>query len=137
VDGSVAAAKLLYLAQNPAFLSSLIGLALGSNGQQTVPVGPGNVSVPAGAFMNLAANLVGQVAQDADDLAGDAADLGDAYLRDGEGCLTCDPATPRQRADALLQLLQGEDESFSALVGLPEEEPDWEYGPESWGDDEW
>jgi hypothetical protein len=109
-DGSQAAGKLLYLVQNPAFLSSLVALALGSQGTSTVPLGPEDKQVPVGALVNVAASLAGEVAEDADALSADTETISDEYLRDESGRLTCDPAVPRDRAHALLGLLQREDE---------------------------
>jgi len=126
-DGSPAAAQLLYLVQNPSFLSSLVALALGSQGQSTVPVGAGNQQVPVGAFMNLATSLAGRAAEDADALGGDGESLSDSYLRDATGCLTCDPAVPAQRAEALLKLLQQEEEAACTWS----DDLDWE----SWSDE--
>jgi hypothetical protein len=123
--GSQAAAQLLYLVQNPAFLSSLVALALGSQGRPTVPVGASPEEVPNAAFLTLAMQLAGQAAEDADALVGGGESLSDAYLRDETGYFTCDPAVPAQRASALLRRLQQEDETVS-LLEAPEEE---------WGDD--
>jgi hypothetical protein len=125
-DGSKSAAQLLYLVQNPAFLSSLVALALGSQGQSAVPVGAGSQQVPVGALVNLASNLIGKAAEDADALAGDAEGLSESYLRDASGCLTCDPAVPSQRADVLLRFLQEADEATATLADTYEE---------TWGDD--
>lgn len=113
-DGSTAAAKLLYLVQNPAFLSSLASLVLGQQGAHSVTVGEGNVQVPVGAFVNAAASLVEKAAQDADELAGGPDEASDAYLRDDAGRLTVDPVVPDQRADALLRTLQEEDDWMGA-----------------------
>lgn len=110
-DGSTAAARFLYLVQNPAFLSSLASLALGPEGARAVQVGDGGTQVPVGAFMNLASTLVAQATQDADALAGDQEEAADGYLRDRAGRLTVDPVVPEARADALLRLLQEEDDS--------------------------
>jgi hypothetical protein len=109
-DGSQAAAKLLYLVQNPAFLSSLVALALGSQGTSTVSIGPEDKQVPVGAFVNVATSLAGEAAEDADALTADTESVSDEYLRDESGRLTCDPAVPRERVHALLGLLQREDE---------------------------
>ncbi len=107
---SQAAARLLYLVQNPAFLSSLVSLALGSAGQPTVPAGPDGTPVRVGAFMNLATTLAGKAAEDADALAGDAgSDGAEAYIAGADGCPSCDPAIATERADALLAFLQRQD----------------------------
>jgi hypothetical protein len=120
-NGSQAATDLLYLVQNPAFLSSLIALALGSRGRPTVPVGMSGEEAPVGAFVTLAMNLAGKAAEDADALLGDGDNLADSYLRDETGCFTCDPAVPDQRADALLRRLQQADEAV-AMLGESEDE---------------
>jgi hypothetical protein len=137
-DGSQAAAKLLYLVQNPAFLSSLVALALGSRGQSTVPVGTEGKHVPRGALINVANSLIAQTAQDADALVSDdGSDDSDSYLRDAVGSFTCDPAVPEQRANTLLQLLQEEDESLSALYDAyaeaeADDDADWESWNQEW-----
>jgi hypothetical protein len=137
-DGSQAAAKLLYLVQNPAFLSSLVALTLGSRGQPTVPVGTDDKQVPRGALINAANSLTAQVAQDADALVVDGgSDDSDSYLRDATGQFTCDPAVPEQRAQTLLRLLQEEDESFSAFYDAydeaeAEDDNDWDSWDQEW-----
>lgn len=135
-DGSQAAAKLLYLVQNPAFLSSLIALTLGSRGQSTVAVGTDGKQVPRGALINAANSLTAQAAQDADALVSDAgSDDSDSYLRDATGSFTCDPAVPEQRAHTLLRLLQEEDESLSALYDAYDEtddDADWNSWNQEW-----
>jgi hypothetical protein len=132
VGGSPAAAKLLYLVQNPAFLSSLIALALGPQGQQTVPLGADGKPVRVGAFVNAANSLASQAAQDADALVldGDTESEADTYLKDESGAFLCDPAVPEQRANALLKLLQQDDKSFSARTG--DGETDDETAWDSW-----
>jgi hypothetical protein len=134
--GSPAAAQLLYLAQNPAFLSSLVALALGSQGQSTVPVGGGDREVPVAALVNLATNLAGRVAEDADALLGAGDESSDAYLRDETGGFTCDPAVPAQRAEALLRLLQQEDEA-AWMLGDTDEEAWGDDAEEAWWQAEW
>jgi hypothetical protein len=136
-NGSQAAAQLLYLAQNPAFLSSLVALALGSKGQSTVPVGTGGQQAPLGAFMTLASSLAGKAAEDADTLLGGGESLSESYLRDETGCFTCDPAVPAQRAAALLRLLQQEDETAASVLGQSGED-DWRDDLDGeWWQDEW
>ena len=129
-DGSVAASKLLYLVQNPAFLSSLVALALGSNGQRNVPIGGSDESVPVGAMLNLANTLVSQATQDADSFIRDDEGAGaDSYLKSGDDYL-CDPTVPTQRANVLMQLLQRADESLEDGLGF---EDDDDYGwPDEW-----
>ena len=131
-DGSPAATKLLYLVQNPSFLSSLVALALGSQGQSTVPVGTASRPVPVGAFMNLVTSLAGRAAQEADALAGDGESTSDSYLRSETGCLTCDPAVPEQRADALLKLLQRADEAAPMLGDMDGEVWDGDIDSDAW-----
>jgi hypothetical protein len=140
-SGSQAAAQLLYLVQNPSFLSSLVSLALGSQGRPTVPVGASNEEAPVGAFMTLARELAGEASEDADALLGGGETLSDSYLRDPTGCFTCDPAVPAQRARALLQRLQHEDEVIASL-GESEAETwgddlDGEWWQDEWWQDEW
>ena len=134
-DGSPSAAKLLYLVQNPAFLSSLVSLALGLKGQPTVPVGSDDKPVPLGAFLNVANNLLAKTTEDAEALVGDGDAESLSYLRSETGCLACDPAVPSERAKALLDLLQREEESLVSLgaqYGESLEAEDWSEWGEDW-----
>jgi hypothetical protein len=80
--GSPAAAKGLVLTQQPDVLKSLLAVAMGQKGQQSVN------GIPVAAVMNMLSNVFGQAAADADELsflAGEGADeASDAFL-DEEG----------------------------------------------------
>lgn len=105
--GSAAAAQLLNVIQNPALLSSLLALIMGSSGKTSVPVGTGT-EVPVGAMMNLVGVLANRAAEDAESILEDQQDGTPAYLFDESGCLSCDPAIPSHRADALLRVLSAQ-----------------------------
>jgi hypothetical protein len=106
--GSPAAAQLLSVIQNPALLSSLLALVMGSHGKTSVPVGAAGTEVPVGAMMNLIGVLANRAAEDAEEILAARQDGMPGYLFDESGCLTCDPAVPSQRADALLRVLSAE-----------------------------
>jgi hypothetical protein len=103
--GSTAAAQLLGVIKDPALLSSLLALVLGSSGKSSIPVGNTGAEVPVGAMMNLVGVLANRAAEDAEQILAARQDGTPAYLLDQDGCLTCDPAVPSHRADALLRLL--------------------------------
>jgi hypothetical protein len=102
--GSTAAAQLLQLTQNPDVLKSLLALALGSQGKQSIPVGQRDQKVQLGAVMNMLNALTTQAASDADELMRESQDT-TAYLRDNEGEFLVDPYVPEERAQALYAAL--------------------------------
>lgn len=102
--GSVAAAQLLQLTQNPDVLKSLSSLALGSLGNVNVKLGNGGPSVPVGGVMNLIGTLAGKAAADADELLREG-EHSPSYLLDEEGQFLGDPAVPEDRAQALYNAL--------------------------------
>lgn len=106
--GSAAAAQLLSVIQNPALLSSILALIMGASGRTSVPVGRDGVEAPVGALMNVLGVLAHRAAQDADEILAARQNETPMYLLDEHGCLTCDPAVPSQRADALLRVLTAE-----------------------------
>jgi hypothetical protein len=131
--GSAAAAQLLNVIQNPALLSSLLALVMGSDGKTSVPIGSRGTDVPVGAMMNLVGVLANRAAEDAEEILAVRQDGTPAYLFDESGCLTCDPAVPSQRADALLRALSAERDGSSdkrAAYGCAE-------CAESWDTDGW
>ena len=136
---SQAAAKLLYLVQNPAFLSGLVSLALGSRGQTSVPAGPGGAPVRVGALVNLASTLAAKATDDADALAGDPSDDSEAYLSAPSTSPPSDPAVAGDRASALLAFLQsaddggGEDDDAGAGFDETYDDP----GIVEWFDETW
>jgi hypothetical protein len=128
VTGSQSAAELLNIIQNPALLASLLALVMGSHGKVSIPVGSSGTEVPVGAMINLIGVLANRAAEDAEEILAARQDDMPAYLCDESGRLTCDPAVPSQRADALLRLLsvqdsQGSDES--APCGCAECKEGW------------
>jgi hypothetical protein len=150
--GSTAAAQLLSVVQNPALLSSLLSLTMGANGAQTVPVGGTNV--PVGAMMNLVGTLANRAAEDADAILAADQETAPEYLLDASGCLTCDPAVPSHRADAVMRLLYGEAEAeyeadaeaeyeaeMEAEYEAEEESEDYDYleteYDADWAESEW
>jgi hypothetical protein len=109
--GSDAATKALVLTQDPTALLSLVALALGEHGRKSVN------GVPVGAVMNLLSTVFGQAAADADELLYASEEM-PAYLLDGEGYPSVDPAAPADRAQALYAALLGaENESLSEATG--------------------
>jgi hypothetical protein len=134
--GSQAAAQLLHVVQNPAFLSSLVSLALGAHGQPTITVGSEDKQVPVGAFANLLTTLASRVTQDADALLAESEGPVDSYLMDDEGAMRCDPAVPSQRADVLLELL-AEEAAVAAVDDAGEDDQEDQDWIESWDDDNW
>jgi hypothetical protein len=131
--GSPAAAQLLSIIQNPALLSSLLALVMGPDGKTSVPIGPNGTDVPVGAMMNLVGVLANRAAEDAEEILVARQDGTPTYLLDESGCLTCDPAVPSQRADALLRMLSAQRAGSSgqgAARGCAE-------CTESWDTDDW
>ena len=106
LGGSPAAAQLLGVLQNPALLSSLASLVMGASGKSSVPVG--GAEVPVGAMMNLVSVLANRAAEDAEEILAARQDGLPSYLYDEAGCLSCDPAVPAQRADALMRVLRSD-----------------------------
>jgi hypothetical protein len=107
--GSQAAGQLLRIVQDPAALQSMLQLLMGTQAKTTVPVGQNGTEVSAGALMTLIGMLANRAAEDAEDMALTGA-AGPAYLRDDEGNYVCDPASPEERAEALLRLIESADE---------------------------
>lgn len=109
--GNQPAGQLLHVIQNPAFLTSLLSLVMGSHGRSSVPVA--GKDVPVGAFMNLISTLAGQAAQGAQTASSPTEEEAiPSYLTDAEGRLLVDPVDPVQRANVLLKLLEEESESM-------------------------
>lgn len=108
--GSAAAAQLLGVIQDPALISSLLSLVLGTNGRSAIPL-KGGGEIPVGALTNLVSVLAGKASEDAEDILMARQDAVPSYLLDDHGCLTCDPANPRDRADALLRVLRSQRQS--------------------------
>lgn len=125
VSGSQAAGQLAHLIQNPAFLTSLLALAMGRHGRASVPVGERGTEVPHGAFMNLLSSLAGRAAQEAEMLSmpDESEETAPSYLLDSEGNFLCDPAVPAQRAGVLLRLLEQEDEPLPTHEEVSEHDP--------------
>jgi hypothetical protein len=132
-NGSAAAAQLLTVVQNPAFLSSLLALVMGQNGRTSVPLSSGEKEVPVGAMVNLVKTLAERAADDAEELLTVSGEAMPNYLYDEEGCLTCDPAVSSQRADALLRVLAADAEGL--LDGDAEGDVDEEWEQEDWDSD--
>ena len=128
--GSAAAAQLLSVIQNPALLASLLSLVMGSSGKNSVPAGSNGTDVPVGAMMNLLSVLANRAASDAEEILAARQEAPPAYLLDESGCLTCDPAVPSERAEALLRVLSTSSESLSEEAG-PDQYPD------AWDDPNW
>lgn len=148
--GSTAAAQLLSVIQNPALVASLLSLTMGANGAPTVPVGSNGTEVPVGAMVNLARTLLNRTAEDAESILLTTQESTPDYLLDSEGCVTCDPAVPAQRADALLRLLNAESESEADDDGYDDSDgydgyetadgvEDWEseWIESEWADSDW
>ena len=120
-----AAAGLLHVVQNPAFLTSLLSLAMGSHGRSSVPVG--GKEVPVAAFMNLVSMLAGKAAQGSQTAAQSEEEGAiPPYLTDAEGNLLVDSVDPVQRADALLKLLEEETENELSDHESSTDYEDWE-----------
>lgn len=95
--------QLLGLVQNPAFLQSILGQAMGPAGKSTVRVGRGGSAATFGSFMNALSQLATQAAIEADDAA---ENITESYLFDKEGNALCDTAVPERRAEVLLEQLR-------------------------------
>jgi len=108
--GSQAAGQLLHLVQDPAVVQSMLGLLMGAQGKTTVPIGQNGTPVTAGALMSLIGTLASRAAEDAEDMTLAMHAAGPAYLRDDEGNYVFDPASPEERAEALLGLIGSADE---------------------------
>jgi hypothetical protein len=102
--GTSAAGQLLSLVQNPAFLQSLLGKALGPVGSSTIPTGPQGAPIPFAAVMNALGSLATQALDEADVQESDAEAT--RYLRDEEGNFLCDPVIPEERAQVVLEHLR-------------------------------
>lgn len=92
--GSAAAAQGLVLTQQPEVLKSLLALALGDQGRQSIN------GVPVGAVMSMLSSVFGKAAEDADELRY-RGDESSGYLHDSETYPYADPAAPADRARAL------------------------------------
>jgi hypothetical protein len=129
-----AAGQLLHVTQNPAFLTSLLSLVMGSQGRTSVPVA--GKDVPVAAFMNLVSTLAGQAAQGAPMTSQPTEEESiPSYLTDAEGRPLVDPVDPVQRADVLMKLLQEDAErqwiahQSSVEAGEEDQSDRWEEGP--------
>jgi hypothetical protein len=113
--GGNSAGALLNVLRNPQVLQSLMSLALGSAGRQSVPVGASQTPVPTSAV----ANLIGQLGSRAFAQAEAAAEPSEAlpaYLYK-EGQLVVDPGAPEQRAARLLEMLS--ETTYTAPARVP------------------
>jgi hypothetical protein len=110
VGGSAAAAQGLVLTQQPDVLRSLLALALGQQGRQTVS------GVPVGAVMNMLSSVFGRAAADADELVY----VTEASTRDsGEADGETDVAVPGDRARTLYaELVDAENLALDEAMGL-------------------
>jgi hypothetical protein len=104
--GSAPAAQLLQLTQSPSVLNALGSLAMGSIGNQAIPVGPSGNTIDPGAIMNMIVALAQQASADAEEM------IGNSYLSHSENASE-DLIVPEVRARALYEtLMDAENESF-------------------------
>lgn len=101
--GGNVAGTLLNVLRDPQVMHSLMSLALGSAGRQTVPVGASQTPVPTSAVANLIGQLGSRAFAQAEAVAEPSEAL-PAYLY-REGQLVVDPGAPEQRAARLLEML--------------------------------
>ena len=90
------AARVAWLVSRPEMWQSLLGMLMGSQGRQAVPVG--NTQMPAGAFANALAEFAAEWAESS---AGGTTGTGE-HLVDSNGMPRGDIANPRERAALLL-----------------------------------
>lgn len=117
---------ILSLVQNPQFIQSLLGAIIGSAGKTSVQVGASAKEADIGAFANALEHLAGRLREELDEAAGsEASERLPEYLYNDDGELACsDPASPEERAEALLGLLgedyydDREDDEMTPLVWL-------------------
>ena len=110
-NGSRAASQILGLINNPKFIQSLLSLVMKEKGTPSLPVGStGTKNAPLGAFMNLLGQLAGRVTTEAHEIHRGAfnENVPSYLLNEGETHLVADPASPGERADVLLNLLNEE-----------------------------
>ena len=129
-SGSAAAAKLLGLTQNPDMLKSLLALALGSQGRESIQVGQDGPPVQLDGFMNLLSQLVSEAVADADELLRESEEMS-AYLRDSEDDFLADADSAvsedyaqilyETMSDAENQQLATEAALYSAYLELADE----------------
>lgn len=110
--GSTAAAQAMVLSQQPEVLKSLLALALGQYGRQSV------AGVPVGSVMGALSSIFGQAAADAEALGMNGDGLPD-YLLDAEGELSADPGSPYARAQAFYSALVEAENDYLASGGAP------------------
>jgi hypothetical protein len=106
---SSALAQLLALLEHPAFRQLLGGQLLGSAGARAVPVGAEGVPVTFPAIMEALSVLAEQAgAEAAEHTGGSGESESTAYLRDASGAYRYDPASPEERAAALVEQLRSD-----------------------------
>ncbi len=104
--GRPAAAQLLTLLHSPHFNRAVLGQVNGLVGRAAVPVRTGRRThrVAFASFANALLQLAQQAVQELTAESEGSA----SYLTDGEGSYRYDPASPEQRAEGLLALLEAE-----------------------------
>jgi hypothetical protein len=103
--GGNAAGQLLSVLLRPEFIRALAASVLGSVGAESVPVGPENVPVPIGAFLN-AHHVLSEQALTANHLArAGAGEAVPSYLVSESGEFKCEVNEPAERARVLLEML--------------------------------
>lgn len=107
-SGSPAALQLLRLTQNKNVLKGLMSLAAGTNGRSAIKLG--GASVPLGGILNTLKSLTEQAAAEADALMYEQA-ADHSYLQDEEGEYIVDPSEAEERAEAVVELLNEEEEA--------------------------
>jgi len=101
---SSASTQLMSFLQNPQFLQSILGMALGSKAKKTIPVGSQGAKAPNGAFLNTLIQLaVKALGESSSKYEGEVLESVE-YLYDSGGNLLCeDIASPEERSMALLE----------------------------------
>lgn len=122
--GSTAAATLLRLLSQPEVLRALQGMALGSLGSRSVPVG--GTPVPNGAFANLVGSLATRATAEHHAVAAGEDEGVPAYLLDGTGEPVVDVTLPEERAGRLLELLDAADRYEQLARGWVDDDGAWD-----------
>lgn len=97
-------AQLLQLIQNPAVSQALTSLTMGALGRKTIPVG--GRSIPTGDLLNLLSSLTASASKEAAEAY--ATPVEDAFILESDEGF--DPANPEQRAQALMGLLNRQEQ---------------------------
>lgn len=124
--GSPAAGQLLGLLGRPEVLQALTAMMMGPAGRSSIPVGPGNTSVPIGAFGNLLGMLGTRASAEYNRFAA-TTEATPEYLLDYAGEFKADPANAAHRAEVLLEMLNEANRTEARPRRLRESMPGYTY----------